>query len=181
MNWKSIQSGFGTTLRATLYLNAEDKKASWKQEPCMYNQFHSVRLDYDKCQGCTNCIKHCPMEATRCMMERQNYPGTLHRLWWMHTLKQNHAKYALTDELEKLSAFKYRIALPAPSFFGQFKNSNNIEDILHAFLCLGFDDVLRLPWQLRLLPQLYAGILRTIKEKNLFSRQPVLQFYVLCR
>ena len=27
--------------------------------------FHSVTLDYDKCVGCTNCVKHCPTEAIR--------------------------------------------------------------------------------------------------------------------
>jgi iron only hydrogenase large subunit-like protein len=54
---------------------------------------------------------------------------------------QNHAKIVLTDEIDKFSGYKYRIALPAPSFFGQFKNTENIEDILNAFLCLGFDDI----------------------------------------
>ena len=27
--------------------------------------FHSVRLDEEKCEGCTNCIKRCPTEAIR--------------------------------------------------------------------------------------------------------------------
>ena len=27
--------------------------------------FHSVRLDDEKCVGCTNCIKRCPTEAIR--------------------------------------------------------------------------------------------------------------------
>ena len=27
--------------------------------------FHSVRLDKDKCKGCTNCIKRCPTQAIR--------------------------------------------------------------------------------------------------------------------
>ena len=31
----------------------------------MNTYFHSVRLDRDKCRGCTNCIKHCPTEAIR--------------------------------------------------------------------------------------------------------------------
>ena len=28
--------------------------------------FHSVRLDADKCRGCTNCLKRCPTEAIAC-------------------------------------------------------------------------------------------------------------------
>ena len=27
--------------------------------------FHSVRLDEEKCKGCTHCIRHCPTEAIR--------------------------------------------------------------------------------------------------------------------
>ena len=27
--------------------------------------FHSVRLDAEKCKGCTNCLKRCPTEAIR--------------------------------------------------------------------------------------------------------------------
>lgn len=104
--------------------------------------FHSVRLDEEKCKGCTNCIKRCPMEAIRVhdgkaaiMEERCIDCGECIRSC------PNHAKIAVTDTLEKLSAFSYNIALPAPSFFGQFKNQEHIEDILHALLRLGFDDV----------------------------------------
>ena len=28
-------------------------------------RFHSVRLEGDKCRGCTNCLKRCPTEAIR--------------------------------------------------------------------------------------------------------------------
>ena len=27
--------------------------------------YHSVRLEKEKCRGCTNCIKRCPTEAIR--------------------------------------------------------------------------------------------------------------------
>ncbi len=142
-----------------------------KQEPCTYNQFHSVRLDYDKCQGCTNCIKHCPMEAIRVndgkakiTQERCIDCGECIRVC------QNHAKYALTDELDKLASYKYRIALPAPSFFGQFKNSNNIEDILHAFLYLGFDDVFEVALAAEVVASMVRSYLKEYKgEKPLFS------------
>ena len=31
----------------------------------MNTYFHSVRLDEEKCMGCTNCIKRCPTQAIR--------------------------------------------------------------------------------------------------------------------
>ena len=108
----------------------------------MSDYFHSVTLDYDKCLGCTNCIKRCPVEAIRVhegkakiMQERCIDCGECIRAC------PNHAKIAVTDTLEKLSAYKYKIALPAPSFFGQFNGDAQPDEILDAFLQVGFDDV----------------------------------------
>ncbi|MDR2017279.1 MAG: 4Fe-4S binding protein [Syntrophobacterales bacterium] len=108
----------------------------------MSDYFHSVTLDYDKCVGCTNCIKRCPVEAIRVhegkakiMQERCVDCGECIRAC------PNHAKIAITDTLEKLSSFKYKIALPAPSFFGQFSDDTKMEDIFDAFTRIGFDDI----------------------------------------
>ncbi len=108
----------------------------------MTGYFHSVTLDFEKCKGCTNCIKRCPMEAIRVhdgkatiMQERCIDCGECIRAC------PNHAKVVVTDTLDILNEYKYRIALPAPSFFAQFKEMGNVECILHALLNIGFDDV----------------------------------------
>ncbi len=108
----------------------------------MKQYFHSVTLDKEKCKGCTNCIKRCPVEAIRVrdgkaliVQERCIDCGECIREC------PNHAKVAVTDTLEKLSDYYYNIALPAPSFFGQFKEQVNIEDVLAAFAGIGFDEV----------------------------------------
>ncbi|HHY38004.1 MAG TPA: 4Fe-4S binding protein [Clostridia bacterium] len=104
--------------------------------------FHSVTLDKEKCRGCTNCIKQCPNEAirvregkARILEERCIDCGECIRIC------PNHAKLAVTDTLEKLSEFKYSIALPAPSIYGQFEPGVSIEEVLRAFIDIGFDDV----------------------------------------
>ncbi|MBP1750586.1 MAG: iron only hydrogenase large subunit [Deltaproteobacteria bacterium] len=108
----------------------------------MKQYFHSVTLDTEKCKGCTNCIKRCPVEAIRVrdgkamiVEERCIDCGECIREC------PNHAKIAVTDTLDKLSEYYYNIALPAPSFFGQFKEQVNIEDLLAAFAGIGFDEV----------------------------------------
>jgi iron only hydrogenase large subunit-like protein len=108
----------------------------------MTNYFHSVTLDTDKCKGCTNCIKLCPVEAirvhqgmARIIEERCIDCGECIRCC------PNHAKVAITDTLDKLSSFEYNIVLPAPSFFGQFGPKADLEKILEAFLYIGFDEV----------------------------------------
>jgi len=53
----------------------------------------------------------------------------------------NHAKKAISDPLSIRNNFKYKIALPAPSLYGQFKQIRNVNVVLTAVLQAGFDDV----------------------------------------
>lgn len=104
--------------------------------------FHSVTLDKEKCKGCTNCIKRCPTEAirvrngkARIIQERCIDCGECIRIC------PNHAKAAVTDTLDRLKDFKYNIALPAPSLYGQFKSEVMPGAVLAALVALGFDDI----------------------------------------
>ena len=104
--------------------------------------FHSVTLDKDKCQGCTNCIKRCPTEAIRVrggkakiIKERCIDCGECIRVC------PYHAKLAVTDEFSMLQEYTYNIALPAPSLYGQFKNTDDVNVILTGLEQIGFDDV----------------------------------------
>lgn len=103
--------------------------------------FHSVTLDKDRCRGCTNCIKRCPTEAirvrdgkARIINERCIDCGECIRVC------PYHAKLAVTDSLDTMKNFKYKIALPAPSLYGQFRDLT-INQILSALLDIGFDEV----------------------------------------
>lgn len=108
----------------------------------MADFFHSVRLDRDKCRGCTNCIKRCPTGAIRVRGGKA------------HIIKErcidcgecinvcpHHAKYAEHESLEIIDNFKYKIALPAPALYGQFNNLDDVDYVLTALKELGFDDV----------------------------------------
>ena len=104
--------------------------------------FHSVLLDKDKCHGCTNCISHCPTEAIRVkhgkakiIKERCIDCGECIKVC------QSHAKIAAADNFDALKNFKYNVAMPAPSFYSQFRSETSIDAILTAFLKIGFDDV----------------------------------------
>lgn len=104
----------------------------------MKEYFHSVTLDKDKCRGCTNCIKHCPTEAIRVrgskaviINERCIDCGECIRVC------PYHAKQAVADKLEDINKFKYKIALPAPSLYGQYDYTRR--RILAGLLKLGFD------------------------------------------
>lgn len=104
--------------------------------------FHSVTLDKDKCMGCTNCIKRCPTEAIRVrggkakiISERCIDCGECIRVC------PHHAKKAKSDSLDMIHEYTYKIALPAPTLYGQFNNLDDIDIVLTGLKNIGFDDV----------------------------------------
>lgn len=108
----------------------------------MKTYFHSVTLDEEKCRGCTNCIKRCPTEAirvrkskARIINERCIDCGECIRIC------PHHAKKAITDPFDAIYEYKYRIAIPAPTLYGQFRPEYSRSRILGALKLTGFHDV----------------------------------------
>jgi len=67
----------------------------------------------DHCIDCGECIRACP----------------------------HHAKKAISDNLSIIENFKYKVAMPAPSLYGQFKSIRDVNIILTALVKIGFDDI----------------------------------------
>lgn len=106
------------------------------------NLFHSVRMDKDKCVGCMNCIKHCPTEAIRVRNGKANIiKEKCIDCGKCIAVCPHHAKYAQRESLENVKNFKYKIALPAPSLYGQFNNLDDVNFVLSGLKQLGFDEV----------------------------------------
>lgn len=103
---------------------------------------HSVSLERDKCRGCTTCLKRCPTEAIRI---RDGHAvinsGRCIDCGECIRVCPYKAKKATHDSLSILGNYKYTIALPAPSLYGQFDNLDNIGYIIRGLKDLGFDDV----------------------------------------
>ncbi len=103
---------------------------------------HSVYLDEKKCSGCTACLKHCPTEAIRIHGGRAviNNSRCIDCGECIRTCPQG-AKKAVCEKLSAMDKFKWKIALPAPSLYGQFDNLEDVDYILDGLLKIGFDDV----------------------------------------
>lgn len=70
-------------------------------------------INPDRCIDCGECIRVCP----------------------------NKAKKAIYRKFESITGYKWKIALPAPTLYGQFENLEDIDYVLQGLLDLGFDDV----------------------------------------
>lgn len=108
----------------------------------MNSYMHSVTLDKSKCVGCTNCLKHCPTEAIRV------HGGRAHIIEQRcidcgECIRQcqHHAKVPTTDPLAAINRFPYKIALPAPALYGQFKKLPSLSAVAQGLRMMGFDEV----------------------------------------
>ncbi len=126
---------------------------------------HSVTLELSKCKGCTNCIKRCPTEAIRvrdghAIIKEENCIdcGECIRLC------PYQAKKATFDKFEDFQGYRYKIAIPAPSLYGQFEDLDDVDYILTALLKCGFDAVFEVSRAAELITE-YTR--RYMKQENL--------------
>ena len=103
---------------------------------------HSVSLDVSRCTGCTMCLKRCPTEAIRIKdghavinPDRCIDCGVCIRYC------PNNAKKATYSKLDAVMKYKYKVALPAPTLYGQFEELDDIDYVLQGLIDIGFDDV----------------------------------------
>ena len=103
---------------------------------------HSVSIDVSRCTGCTMCLKRCPTEAIRIKdghaiidPDRCIDCGVCIRYC------PNNAKKATYSKLDAVMKYKWKIALPAPTLYGQFEELDDIDYVLQGLLDIGFDDV----------------------------------------
>lgn len=103
---------------------------------------HSVSLDIEKCKGCTNCLKRCPTEAIR-IRDGHAVINSDVCIDCGECIRRcpYQAKKANFDKFEDIDAQKYRIALPAPSFYGQFAELEDVDYVLQGLLDIGFNEV----------------------------------------
>jgi len=103
---------------------------------------HSVLLDTDKCTGCTTCLRHCPTEAIRIRDSKAVIdPEKCIDCGACIRYCPHKAKKAVCGTLSNMERFKWKIALPAPTLYGQFDNLDDVDYVLNGLLKIGFDDV----------------------------------------
>ncbi|WP_074350668.1 [Fe-Fe] hydrogenase large subunit C-terminal domain-containing protein [Proteiniborus sp. DW1] len=108
----------------------------------MKEYFHSVVLDDNKCNGCTNCMRRCPTEAIRIrekkaviIKDRCIDCGECIRVC------PYHAKDVIVDDLSVLNRYKYNVAISPMSLYGQFSIDTDMNMVFSGIKALGFDHV----------------------------------------
>jgi len=103
---------------------------------------HSVSLDISRCTGCTMCLKRCPTEAIRIHEGHAMInPDRCIDCGVCIRYCPSNAKKATYSKLDTVMKYKWKIALPAPTLYGQFEELEDIDYVLQGLLDIGFDDV----------------------------------------
>ncbi len=145
---------------------------------------HSVLLDTGKCTGCTTCLRHCPTEAIRIKgghavinSDRCIDCGECIRVC------PHKAKKAVCSKLESMNRFKWKIALPAPTLYGQFDNLDDVDYVLSGLLAIGFDDIYEVSKAAELVSAYTRLYLKTdgVKKPAISSACPVVMRLISLR
>lgn len=114
--------------------------------------YHALKVDPEKCIGCTHCIKTCPTEAIRIvngiatiMHERCVDCGYCYRNC------PTKAIFVEQDDLKKIYDFKYRVVLFPSVMIGQFPEKYNEDQIYAALLKIGFTHIFEVEQPIQLL------------------------------
>ena len=145
---------------------------------------HSVLLDTNKCTGCTTCLRHCPTEAIRI---RDGHAvinsGRCIDCGECIRVCPHKAKKAVCSKLSSMDRFKWKIALPAPTLYGQFDNLDDIDYVLSGLLNIGFDDVYEVSKAAELVSAYTRLYLKTdgVKKPAISSACPVVMRLIALR
>ena len=137
---------------------------------------HSVYLDEKKCSGCTACLKHCPTEAIRIRGGHASIdPDRCIDCGECIRVCPHNAKKAVCEKLSAMDKFKWKIALPAPSLYGQFDNLEDVDYVLDGLIKIGFDDVFEVSAAAELVSAYTRLYLKTegVKKPAISSACPV--------
>ena len=137
---------------------------------------HSVYLDEKKCSGCTACLKHCPTEAIRIREGHASIdPDRCIDCGECIRVCPHNAKRAVCEKLSAMDKFKWKIALPAPSLYGQFDNLEDVDYVLDGLIKIGFDDVFEVSAAAELVSAYTRLYLKTegVKKPAISSACPV--------
>lgn len=136
---------------------------------------HSVSLNPDKCCGCTHCLKHCPTEAIR-IRDRRAVIDTSRCIDCGECIRvcPHQAKKAVYDKLGDIPKDTYKIALPAPTLFGQFDNLDDIDYVLQGLLDIGFDDVFEVARAAEIVSDYTRRVMSKLKKPVISSACPVI-------
>ncbi len=104
--------------------------------------YHALKVDAQKCIGCTHCMKACPTEAIRLRngLAQIEENRCVDCGQCMRACPEK-AIFVQQDDLDQIKEFKYRVVLFPSVMIGQFNEKYTEDQIYAALLKIGFTHV----------------------------------------
>jgi iron only hydrogenase large subunit-like protein len=108
----------------------------------MDKYYHPIRIDEDKCDGRRKCMRACPTQAIRVRGGKARLIEDL-CVDCGECVKvcPSGAIVALTDPFAESLNFKYKVALPSPVLYSQFRPEVDPRRVVQGLKAIGFDYV----------------------------------------
>lgn len=109
----------------------------------MSDYFHAIKIDEEKCNGCTHCLRVCPTQALRIRHGKAQILSDkcIDCGECMRVCTQN-AIFSETDKLDTIKNYKHKLLVYSSVFMGQFRNYKDYGKVLAHFKKLGFDEII---------------------------------------
>jgi len=133
--------------------------------------YHAIKIDYNKCIGCTHCMTVCPTQAIRIVKGKANLdPSRCIDCGECFRVCPTLAYSVMHDNMEVLTKFKIRVALVPGVFFGQFPDHISIGQIHQAMKHLGFTHIYEIEGGVEILKGAFNRMITSDKyDKPLIS------------
>lgn len=125
----------------------------------------TIMFDIDKCIGCTNCMKRCPTQAIR-LKDGKAYIDNNRCIHCGECIKICPYEAYSSESVEsnhKDKNYKFNIAIPSVTLYGQFPKGTEICRVHNAIYKLGFDYVYDESWAAEIVS---LGIKKRIEENK---------------
>lgn len=133
-------------------------------------KYHAIKVDAQKCMGCTHCMKSCPTEAIRVRngvaeiyADRCVDCGNCLRACPVNAFTVDH------DSIDQIKNYKYRVVLFPSVMIGQFPEIYGEGEIYEALIQLGFTHIFEVEQPIEVLIQSIKGNVKAAEDKPLIS------------
>jgi iron only hydrogenase large subunit-like protein len=127
--------------------------------------FHSIRINYEVCRGCTHCLRACPTEAIR-VRERKSEIYDLKCIDCGECFRvcPTESIFVAHDTIDIISNFKYKILIVSDNLLSINFGRITYEEIIKKLFSFGFDEI----WEESIANELYLfATEKYLKEKNI--------------
>ncbi|MFA9422160.1 MAG: [Fe-Fe] hydrogenase large subunit C-terminal domain-containing protein [Sedimentibacter sp.] len=132
----------------------------------------SIMFDKDKCKGCTNCMKRCPTQAIRLVDGKAviNNAKCIHCGECIKICPYGAYTPESIEWQEEMNnpSYKYKIAIPCTTLYGQFPKGTDICKVQNAILKLGFDYVYDASWSADMVAKAIHKKINEVKDVRPF-------------